>query len=147
MEDLEIEQVKEIFSKNLKQYMAIYGLSQKDISAITGVSQQSVSYWLNKKIMPRMGIIEKLATYFDIWKSDLLEDKSESKNWYDTDTEKERVNMQRRTLESVKGVFDEEAYTILLNYLNCDDAGKKWMARRSIEATKLYPICEREKGE
>ena len=142
MDEVEVEKVKEIFSKNLKQYMAIYNLNQEDVAKITGVSRQSVSYWLNKKIMPRMGVIEKLATYFDVWKSDLLEDKGESKDWYKADTKVERANMQRRTLESVKGLFDEEAYTILLNYLTCDEAGKKWLARRSIEATKLYPAQE-----
>ena len=40
--------------------------------------QQSVSNWLNAKLMPRMGIIEILAEYFKILKSDLLEEKQNS---------------------------------------------------------------------
>lgn len=75
-----IDDTKIIFSKNLKHYMQLYNLSQTDISQITGVSQQSVSNWLNCKLMPRMGVIEKLANYFKIKKSDLLEDRSEKNN-------------------------------------------------------------------
>lgn len=70
------ENTKEVFSKNLKRYMELHNLTQVDISSIVGVSQQSVSYWLNGKLLPRMGVIEKLAEYFKIMKSDLLEEHS-----------------------------------------------------------------------
>ncbi len=72
------DNIKKTFAKNLRFYMEDYGLNQSDISKITGVSKQSVSYWLNEKLLPRMGIIEKLADHFHILKSDLLEEKNES---------------------------------------------------------------------
>ena len=71
------EKVKTIFSNNLKKYMNMVGVNQNDIAKITGVSQQSVSNWINRKQIPRMGIIERLADYFGILKSDLLEDKDD----------------------------------------------------------------------
>lgn len=51
------EKVKTIFSNNLKKYMNMVGVNQNDIAKITGVSQQSVSNWINRKQIPRMGII------------------------------------------------------------------------------------------
>lgn len=74
------EKVKTIFSDNLKKYMNMVGVNQNDIAKITGVSQQSVSNWINRKQIPRMGIIERLADYFGILKSDLLEDKDDVSN-------------------------------------------------------------------
>lgn len=74
------EKVKTIFSNNLKKYMNMVGVNQNDIAKITGVSQQSVSNWINRKQIPRMGIIERLADYFGILKSDLLEDKDDVSN-------------------------------------------------------------------
>lgn len=63
------------FAKNLKKYMGIYNINQTKVSEIAGVSKQSVSYWLNAKLLPRMGAVELLADYFGILKSDLLENK------------------------------------------------------------------------
>ncbi|MBS5368218.1 MAG: helix-turn-helix domain-containing protein [Coprobacillus cateniformis] len=74
------KKVKTIFSNNLKKYMNMVGVNQNDIAKITGVSQQSVSNWINRKQIPRMGIIERLADYFGILKSDLLEDKDDVSN-------------------------------------------------------------------
>ena len=64
---------KKVFADNLLRYMKLYNLDRNDICNITGVSRQSVSNWLNAKLMPRMNIIDKLASHFDILKSDLIE--------------------------------------------------------------------------
>lgn len=73
----DIEKIKKTFAENLKFYMTDNGLNQSDISKIAGVSKQSVSNWLNERLLPRMGAIEKLADHFHILKSDLLEDKKD----------------------------------------------------------------------
>lgn len=60
--------------------MKCNGLNQTDISKIAHVSKQSVSYWLNGKLLPRMGAVEYLAEYFGIMKSDLLEENNNVNN-------------------------------------------------------------------
>lgn len=70
------ENFKNIFSKNLKRYMEKYEMNNAELSRILGVSESTVGKWLLKKAIPRMGIVEKLATIFHIEKSDLIEDKS-----------------------------------------------------------------------
>lgn len=72
----EEERIKKVFADNLKRLMKEKNVNQTKISEIAGVSQQSVSNWLNEKQIPRMGVIEKLAEYFKVFKSDLLEDKN-----------------------------------------------------------------------
>lgn len=75
MNDKEI--LKKIFSSNLKKYMKALGKSRTDICNDLGYSYFTVSDWVNGKKYPRMDKIEKLAKYFGILISDLIEEKSE----------------------------------------------------------------------
>ena len=68
---------KEVFAKNLKKYMEIKGITQKELAEIIGVSAPTMNEWLQAKKYPRIDKIEKLANYFNILKSDLIEEKSE----------------------------------------------------------------------
>lgn len=68
---------KNIFASNLKRYMELKGISRNDISEALGISYFTVSDWVNGKKYPRMDKVEKLANYFGIQKSDLIEDKTE----------------------------------------------------------------------
>lgn len=105
------DEIKVVFSNNLKRYMALHNLNQNDIAKITGVSQQSVSNWLNNRLMPRMGVIEKLANHFNILKSDLLEDKNNVSDKYHTKI------IQDLELSSWMGTLlnndDEDLYKLL----------------------------------
>ena len=65
------------FADNLKRLMKKHGMNQKDIAKIAGVSQQTVSLWLSGDRIPRMGKIQILADYFGIYKSELIEERSE----------------------------------------------------------------------
>lgn len=138
----EIEKIKETFAKKLNHYMEMHQLNQVDISKIAGVSQQSVSNWLSKKLLPRMGVIEKLANHFGISKTDLLEENNQEEEmqaFYSKATPQQKANMQKRTLDNVKGFFDEATYNLLVNYLNCNDKGKELANDRLVELVKLYP--------
>ena len=66
---------KEIFSINLKRLMEQKGVSRQDLSRILGVSYFTISDWVNGKKYPRMDKVERLADYFHVLKSDLIEDK------------------------------------------------------------------------
>lgn len=66
---------KEVFAKNLKRYMDAAGKNQKEMAVIAGVSEPTFSDWINAKKYPRIDKIERLAAYFGILKSDLIEDK------------------------------------------------------------------------
>lgn len=74
---------KDIFSKNLQYYMELHELNNKELSEILGVSESTVGKWLLRKSTPRMGVIEKLARYFDVQKSDLIEQKEPELTYVD----------------------------------------------------------------
>lgn len=65
---------KEVFSQNLKKYMALNGKSRKEVCEALGYSYFTFSDWVNGKKMPRMDKVEQLANYFGIKKSDLIEE-------------------------------------------------------------------------
>ena len=68
---------KEIFSKNLVKYMAIYDRSQSDIARALGLAVASVNDWIYERTYPRMDKIQLLASYFGVNITDLLEEKDE----------------------------------------------------------------------
>ena len=68
-------EIRDNISKNLKKYMEEKDINNKELANILNVSESTVGKWLLKKSVPRMGIIEQISNYFDIEKSDLLEDK------------------------------------------------------------------------
>lgn len=73
------DNTSKIIARNLKRLMDDRELSNVELSEIIGVSESTVGKWLLEKSIPRMGAIEKLANYFHINKSDLLEDRSNAK--------------------------------------------------------------------
>lgn len=69
---------REVFSRNLKKYMALSGKSRREICEALGYSYFTFSDWVVGKKMPRMDKVEQLANYFGVLKSDLIEDKKET---------------------------------------------------------------------
>ena len=75
---------KDILSKNLKKYIAKSGKDRTQISEDLSLSYSTLTDWVNGKKYPRIDNIEKLASYFNVSKSDLIEDFEEIKKDNDT---------------------------------------------------------------
>ena len=73
------EEYKKIFSKNLKYYMTLNGKNQMDLMNDLHLSSSTVSNWCTGLKLPRMDKVQMLADYFKINKSDLIEEKTETK--------------------------------------------------------------------
>ena len=65
---------KEIFAKNLTYYIQKHGKEQKEIAEVIGVAPSTFNNWVKGNKYPRIDKIERLANYFGIKKSDLIED-------------------------------------------------------------------------
>ena len=74
---------REIFKINLNNYIARSGKNKKTISDEMGIPYTTLVDWANGNKFPRADGIEQLANYFNILKSDLLEESLE--NIYDYD--------------------------------------------------------------
>lgn len=81
------ENIRKVFSKNLKRYLEINEKTPADIVRDLKIPFSTVSNWTNGTKMPRMGKVELLAQYFGIEKSDLLEEKTEEQEPYYDDAE------------------------------------------------------------
>ena len=68
---------RQIFSNNLRRLIDVSGKTQKDVADAIGVSQQIMNAWARGKAIPRMGKIQRLADYFGVEKSDLIDEKPE----------------------------------------------------------------------
>ena len=66
---------KNIFSKNLKFYMAQQNKTQMDIIKDLNINKSAISSWVNGTRLPRMDKVDLLAKYFGIKRSDLIEKK------------------------------------------------------------------------
>ena len=65
---------KEILATNLKKYITISGKDRKEIARALAVPYSTLTDWLNANKSPRIDNIEKMAAYFGVSKSDLIED-------------------------------------------------------------------------
>jgi transcriptional regulator with XRE-family HTH domain len=70
---------KDILSKNLKKYVLKSGKDRSTIAEELDLSYSTLTDWINGKKYPRIDNIEKLATYFNVSKTDLIEDFEEIK--------------------------------------------------------------------
>lgn len=73
---------KEVFSTNLRYYIARKGIAKQDLARAAGVSNSSITDWVQGRSYPRMDRIQKLADYLGCEKLDLIEEHSFSNQYY-----------------------------------------------------------------
>ena len=61
-------------SDNIKRLRESFGLTQMQLGAIAGVSDKAVSTWERGDNIPRMGAIQRMADYFGVPKSTIIEE-------------------------------------------------------------------------
>ena len=106
---------KEVFAKNLRWYMEKAEKNQKEMAEIVGVSAPTFNEWLKGKKYPRIDKIEKLAQYFGILKSDLIEDKKEEQNYKNNQQQNQNSNSSNNTTNN-------ETKLLAKIVANCNDA-------------------------
>lgn len=94
------EQQKRIFSKNLNYYISLNGKQQNEVAKELQINASTLNMWCNGNSMPGVGKIQKLADYFKIGKSDLLDDKLDSDPEFDA-----RVLSDVETMELIKKYY------------------------------------------
>lgn len=64
---------RDVFSKKINYYMALNGKTQADISKDLGYTRSAVSTWCVGTRIPRPEVVDSLAKYFGIKRSDLID--------------------------------------------------------------------------
>ena len=107
---------KRVFAQNLQQYIAQSGKTQKEIAEAIGVSAPTLHEWVTGKKFPRIDKIQRLADYFGILKSDLIEEKMTEEKEKDNDLLADiivRMRMDSGFREAVEILYLLDASRIL----------------------------------
>ena len=70
---------KKVMGNNIQFYMNKMGLERADLAKAIDVPYSSLTDWINGKTYPRIDKIERMANYFNIEKSDLVEEHSKAR--------------------------------------------------------------------
>lgn len=112
---------KEVLAKNLNKYIAKSGKDRAEVAESIDVPYSTLTDWVNGKKYPRINNIEKLASYFSISKSELIEDFEEIKKDNDRlatiivklrtnkellDVVEKLLSLDKARLESLKRLLD-----------------------------------------
>ena len=100
---------KGVFSRNLKYQMELHNKSRQDVSEALGISYFTITSWVNGTKYPRMDKVEKLAAYFGILKSDLIEDKKEKPTAQDDGLSEEK----RKLIEKIMKLPEDQVQLLL----------------------------------
>lgn len=106
---------KEVFSKNLQMYMERSGKTQKELAEIIGVTAPTFHEWVKGKKFPRIDKVQKLADYFGILKSDLIEEKLTEEKEKDNDIMADiivRMRMDKDFFSLVESLYDLDSEKI-----------------------------------
>lgn len=100
------EQYRATFVKKLHYYMEKTGTTQADLIRDLGFKSATVSNWYTGQKLPRMDKIQKLADYFHIEKSDLLEEKEQSDSDYYINPETAKLAQELFDDPDLRMLFD-----------------------------------------
>lgn len=104
---------KQVFACNLKYYLHEKRVSQIEVCQALDIKPNTFSDWINAKTYPRIDKIEKLANYFGIEKSDLIEQHIENEDdslLILTRKAKQLTPEQRKKLIELSDVLFKEAF-------------------------------------
>ena len=117
MKQITDEEQKRIFSKNLKYYLSLNNMQQKELAHILGIQPSTITNWLKQAAMPQVSTIQKIADYFRIGKSDLVDEKLDNDSDFDA-----RIISDTRTVNMIKmfyslSIADREAIEQIITSL------------------------------
>lgn len=67
------DNIREVFSTNLKKMLKERGKTQLELAEFAGVSDASVNNWVNGIKLPRMDKVDKICKFLNVKRSDLIE--------------------------------------------------------------------------
>lgn len=98
---------KEIFSTNLRFYMERRNKSRNEICEALNFKYTTFTDWYNGVKYPRIDNIEKLANYFGISKSDLIEKKDKNNDEQDTPYKPTDEDIKFALFDGADNITDE----------------------------------------
>lgn len=95
-----------IISRNLRRIASDANRSQADIARDLRINKATISSWMNGTRVPRMDKVDLLASYFNVTRSDIMEEHTSTKRSYYLDPE---------TAQAAQELFDSSDLRALLD--------------------------------
>ena len=114
MKESNQEIAKNLFPERLRNLRTERGISQADMAGAINISRVSLSYYENGERTPDIGILSKIAKYFDV-SYDYLLGESSCKNRENIDIERV-TGLKEKTIETIKRFQNKIPYRESLNY-------------------------------
>ena len=114
---------KQIMADNIKRLLSAKGLNPRQLAIALDFKYTTVNDWVNAKTYPRIDKIEMLANFFNVSKSDLVENKNE----------------EMATTSPVQAIYDQltpPRQAKALTYL------EKQLLEQNEEETKINEVSE-----
>ena len=116
------EELKQLFSENLRYWLKVKDKTQADLSRYMGVSSATASDWCHGNKMPRTDKIQSICSWLGLELTDLLEE-------IDQDKKQTEYYLNDDARELAQFLFDNPDYKVLF------DASRK-VKREDIEFIK-----------
>jgi transcriptional regulator with XRE-family HTH domain len=121
---MSMESLKQTIAQNIRDFRSAKNISAAEMGRKLGVSQSTVSDWETGKKMPRAEVIEKIADYFGIMRTEILTSRDERVRQAKKPAEYEVIDLDYLLSSSVKVVASGKLLT----------SDEKDMAARIIKA-------------
>ena len=132
------KELNKIIADNITRQMELNNRTQLELAEYMNVSQATVSNWCKGVKMPRMSKIDMICKFFDINRSDLMNDSSSQPelNKRDTKQIEEILQQTKDKLTSQEGLmFDDDPASpeAIDSILNAMDSGMEMAKRKNKE--------------
>ena len=147
MENFELERRK-IVAENIKKLIKEKGITQKQLAKEIGMSQNIITEYVKLRSFPPGGVLQKIADYFGVKKSDI------DTTWK-IDVNSENTPFINKTIDNMKKL-SESRQEAVMNFSKMQLDEQNARARRNIkieiiknpqndeEPVKLYPVKAKE---
>ena len=117
-------------ANNIKHLRESHGMSQAEFGNIAGVTDKAVSTWETGKKEPRMGAIQKIADYFGIKKSNIIDERDSNVSEIPAGFEPLPKMVKIPLISEIARGTPILAEQNIADYINCPEACKATFALR-----------------
>ncbi|MDD4096157.1 MAG: helix-turn-helix transcriptional regulator [Oscillospiraceae bacterium] len=130
----EEKKLARVIGRNIERLLNNRALNQNELANILGVSESTVGKWVLGKSIPRMGTVQRIADFFSVSKSAILDNPNQSFQF--SESHSQYTSSDSITLQSLK-----DEHRILLSSYDMLGGDEKEFFRKQIER------AARERGE
>ena len=126
-----------IIAANIKSFIRKNNITQKQLAKEIGISPSTMSDYINLRSNPSHGVIQKIADYFGIMKSDIDTTYKESKSSIDSIYSQLNMDRQKRVYDFAQNELKEQKKELFTIAAHSDDPNRK-LSKKEFEDLNRY---------